>query len=1380
MSLIKITVVENPIAPEIKLEKREAYIPNQSAYVYANNLLKLSGYHPEEFCVLYNGKVFAAEEIKELIPYPNTHIIVVPNIEGGSGGSDSKKVLSTIVMIAIMYVAPQAGAWASNMTGAAGLATTAASTWTFWGYMAAATVMYAGSALASHINPGPKKQKAASPTYSWDGIQPLIGQGQPLPIILGKERCAGIPIAKHVITDGTKQYYNLLISAGEGPCDYTGNGEDNNCTGITNIKINGNPINNFRGVTVYKRAGLNNQSVIPNFENTRLDQQIGVELKYDNEWHTFTTLSNVGSGLELTFTMPALYDQEYKGTRRWENEVHIEIEYRQTGTDTWNRYYGGQRYLARKYSHYRIEPGQNDFPLSVGESIYLVVNGELILTRVLETGVDHIGRLWYEVDTYVSSDIREIEKRVSYCSIAGKYTSAVYRRYQINAGTVGQYDVRCRCVYKYAYGDEDVHTIYWSKLSHVVYDDFIHPNEILISIQALASEQISGNDLLVTFDLQRSNVLVYVPNDPVTAPYGEGTYQLKPANNPGWQSYWLNHRVYKFEDPNALGTFEYIVRGVTANKMRYNDFKKWADFCTTNGITCNIYLDTKDMTVEEALQYIEEIGRGRVRPHGTRIGCYFDGPAEVDGNGDIVPTRVYNVETIGRGSFSEKWVDKTERATALEIQYRDANLDYAWTSVVVPADGLNSNQMNAKVTKIELPGCTSRTLAWQHGKYRLFLNRTINNSVSIVENITAIDTQLGDIIAIQHSVPDWGKGGRVVSVNGTTVILNKSVTMETGKIYKIKFILEDDTQISREVVCVEGEHTEITLTEGFDNDVLPADYESPGLFSVAGDQTEKLIAGELVVLYHDGEDVLQYITSTIYVVDSNTTLIEVPECPEDIDSVRFAWTMPHEYDFFNFGEVVDNVPIHSKPYRITGFTRHSDQIYSLLGVNYVEFTGATDPPEINYSSLEPIFEVESLAAKEETFLQLDGTLVSQINASWILPVGKAADRFLVYYSEDGGLTWFLGVDTIDTKAIITNVNTGVEYLIRVVVFKELIYSAGVTSQPVLIEGKDTPPSDVKSLTVIQQENILKVTVIPPDDPDLNKFELRVGDLSWETSSYLKQFKDNQTTVDVTQAGTQTFWAKAIDNSGNYSDNAVSFVAAIYPISNKFTIHEEHQDGRNWIPTCMFWDKTGWQIDSVEKLGDLEFFGQMFDIDIHLCDDAEVVLGVVDLGETIIPTNYVETFLSVFAEYDASDKNYLDVDYRTSWDGVNWSEWQPLVNHQFNGRLVQPKLKPRSIDVRTNVNIRGVTVRIDVTAVTETIDFVNVADTGTTRIYLNHRFFNEPMPQLFSYASTGKYCTHEIVGNAIQKDVDGCWYFDIRLWDGDTQIAGKIGGTAKGY
>lgn len=422
-----------------------------------------------------------------------------------------------------------------------------------------------------------------------------------------------------------------------------------------------------------------------------------------------------------------------------------------------------------------------------------------------------------------------------------------------------------------------------------------------------------------------------------------------------------------------------------------------------------------------------------------------------------------------------------------------------------------------------------------------------------------------------------------------------------------------------------------------------------------------------------------------------------------------------------------------------------------------------------------------LILEESTFLNKSGEVINELRITFTPAIAGYPfySHSILQISADGGTTW-MDVGTIfGSGTMVHGVRVGQTYVVRArTVSTTGAMSPGLIKQ-ITIVGKNQPPNNVKGFTVIQQEGTLKVTVVPPPDPDINRYELRVGGVSWETSSYVKQFKDNQTTVDVTQAGVQTFWLKTIDNSGNYAAEAVSFIAEIHPVSNKYTIHEEQQNGQSWQPSCMFRDKGTWQIDSIEKIDDLEFFADIFEGGHTLCDDAEIVLNPVDLGD-MVNGNYVETFLSVFVDYDASDKNYIEIDYRTSYDGDTWSDWLPLINHQFSGRFVQPKIKPRSVDGLTNVGVRGATLRIDVTATTETIDFIDVPAEGTTRVTLKHRFFNTPMPYLFSYTLTGKQCTHEIVGNVISRDENGQWYFDVRLWDGETQIAGRIGGTANGY
>lgn len=1434
--MVNLLIVKNPFDKRAD-RKQVAYVPGHSVfdYIYPQFMLPES-----EIEVFYGGRQLTELQMRSIIVRPDDYIVAMPKIAGG--GDDNKSILLTVASIGLMMVSGVAGNWVTAATSAGKYATAlevakagGMAVWNFWGYAAALGVQVAGGYLLNYYAQKRAKEiEQGSPTYSWDGVQPLIGQGQPVPVVFGTVRAAGQIIAQHVISDGTKQYLNLLIQCAEGPCDYTQNGENENCIGISNIEINNNPLNNYTGITVYKRAGLNNQSVIPNFENTRIEQAINIELKYDSQWHMFTTTGDTGSGIELTFSLPALYDQEYKGTKRWENEIRIEIEYKLHNETNWIRHYNLKRESVRYDSQYRFE-SQHQLPLSIGELIYLVRNGELMPATITATGSHYYYELgyyylyyWYEVNVQVPTDIREIARVLNYDSIAGKHLTAFSHVVRINTGTVGQYDVRCRCIYKYAYGSEDAHTIYWAKLAHVVYDDFTYPNKTLLSIQALANDKISGS-ANVTFELSRSNVWVWVPNNPDLDPWGPGSYQEKPANNPAWAAYWLNHRVYRFYNINT-GQYEFIVRGAPANRMIYSEFKDWADFCTERGIEVNVYIDTIQK-LREAMQIFEDIGRGRVLPKGTKIGCMFDGPAEKDLNGDIVYSQVLNVANIGLDSFSEQWVDVSERATAIEVTFWDKDNEHEKTTMLVPADGLTEGTATGNVTQLTIQASVPRLVAWKYCKYKLRLNNYINNTVNITTSVNAIVSGLGQVIGVQHDVPQWGFGGRVQSATTTTITLDKLVTMETGKIYSALFWLNNDTKIEKIITTVPGETSILTVSEAFVNDTLTAEYVDPTHFQVDGDQTASFIVGQLVQLYHSTGDQTDYVISTVYNSSTLKTIVEITNCPVGLLQARFAWTMPHENDQWLFGPVESGVKKHSRPFKIIGFTRENDLTYRITAVNYEDavYTESETVPNISYGLIEPIFEIDSLSVKEETFQQKDGTLVSQLNISWTVPIGKTADRFLVYYSEDGGLTWFFNTDTIDTKTIITNVKTGMSYLVKVVVVKDLVTSSGIISDPVTIIGKNTMPSDVPSFTLTQSGSTIRITIEEPDDPDIDHYELRLGP-SWENSVHIKNLFLPNDTIPATQEGTQTFWVKAIDYSGLKSANPTKNIIIISGLPPKNIVAERTENLATWQTTGMFYcyQSNCWLIDSQAKIGDFAYFADIFASDggAALRIDAEAILPPLDVGPSIIPEGYFyyspydrqiqlytthdgvnpatlddyvdfwglfaeipvylqppskfETTATVDIDWLQSSNNYISIYYRTSFDGISYNDWHYMENHQFFGRYIQVKLKPGSLDGKTNVRICGCRLAVDVPDVTEKIPVTAVNATGITRVNLINRYWAAPFVKIYSQDTIGKSCTYEIVDGTAKQDVDRSWYFEIRLWDGATQIAGKIYGEVEGY
>lgn len=71
---------------------------------------------------------------------------------------------------------------------------------------------------------------------------------------------------------------------------------------IEDIRINSNPISNYKDVQVDIRLGTNDQTVIPNFNDNFADQSLNYELKSD--WSVQQVQGDACDAIELTIGFP--------------------------------------------------------------------------------------------------------------------------------------------------------------------------------------------------------------------------------------------------------------------------------------------------------------------------------------------------------------------------------------------------------------------------------------------------------------------------------------------------------------------------------------------------------------------------------------------------------------------------------------------------------------------------------------------------------------------------------------------------------------------------------------------------------------------------------------------------------------------------------------------------------------------------------------------------------------------------------------------------------------------------------------------------------------------------------------------------------------------
>ena len=577
-----------------------------------------------------------------------------------------------------------------------------------WRMVTAIAIGMIGGSLVSRLN-RPRidmSNTEQSQTYGWGGTSTLTGQGHPLAITYGSMKSGGVLLSRHIISDGARQYLHLLYCAGEGELQE-----------IRNIRINENPAGNYKDVQIDIRLGTNDQTVIPNFADSYADQQLNYELS--DGWSTHEVQGNQCTGLELTVALPnGLYYSNDSGGMSGTG-VTLEAECRIVGSnEEWLR-----------------------LPLCnvTGTDAFLMRRGGAWVKSLTGAAIDG-----------------------NYGGRIGEATNrGIYRVYRFENLPPGQYTVRMRCAAKDGTSVRHVNRVYWSQLTQIVYDDFVHPGKALIGIRALATEQLSGNDPTVTWVQERSKVYIWNP-------YTK-TYEEQRADNPAWACYDILHQCRKIGG-------RYIVRGEPAERLSYDMFKAWAEQCAAKGYTFNYIYDSA-MQVWEALRYPESVGRGKVIMQGTRFTCVYDYAAQ--------PSQLFTVGNIKQDSFKEEFQGTQGRANVIEISFMNAAKNYERDVLPVFSDDYDASEALATPTQIELMGCTDLKQAYAHGKHALRANKYELRTCTFDAFVDAIACTIGDVILLQHDVTEWGSGGRVVGVKGAAVTLDRTVTMATGKQYRL-------------------------------------------------------------------------------------------------------------------------------------------------------------------------------------------------------------------------------------------------------------------------------------------------------------------------------------------------------------------------------------------------------------------------------------------------------------------------------------------------------------------------------------------------------------------------------------------------------------------
>ena len=332
---IRVVCIENPFHPEQRKIWDAEFVPTEPVRYYIGDITTIDG---ADFAIAVNGQIVADPCLT--FPKDGDIISVAARLHD--------PISATVATWAASFVTE--GLLSTIVYGAVyGL--------TFLG--TAAAIGYGMNALVSALGlieePDHSGMKD-SPTYGWDVLRPTMTEGNPIPIMFGTNKVAGQVINKFVTINTSEadekeapsEYLNLLLAL----CDATTRDASGDLDwgidtdGITDIRINDQPVDNFKDITTYTRKGEKNDALVPEFSEIVTHQAFDIKLPYAEispcDWSS--TIQTDGTAVEkmqiILDAKRGLYHVKESGSPgKVEDFTHtIQVQYRAVGDSGWTDY----------------------------------------------------------------------------------------------------------------------------------------------------------------------------------------------------------------------------------------------------------------------------------------------------------------------------------------------------------------------------------------------------------------------------------------------------------------------------------------------------------------------------------------------------------------------------------------------------------------------------------------------------------------------------------------------------------------------------------------------------------------------------------------------------------------------------------------------------------------------------------------------------------------------------------------------------------------------------------------------------------------------------------------------------------------------------------
>ena len=742
-----------------------------------------------DWVAVESGRVLARAAWHHQLLVPGLEIVVYPRLAKG----DTMKIITGIVFppLGVYWALRSAGlpTWAAGLlTGGVGILV---------------EQMVAGKPGPPNV-PTSSSDLSSSNTYGFSGITNGTRIGAPIPVVYGEHRVGGQLIAAAVRTDADNDVLHLLYAMSEGP--------------VSNVhsqpEINQQPLSNYTGVTTETRDGLNVQPAITIFgDKSAVTFEAATTLT--TSFATYTSIGTNLTGLEVNVLCPSGLFRVHAETGKLINtSVSVEVDYKLASSGTWLTgprvtYTDSRRAALRRTIRVDgLAAGRYDIRIrrTTAES----TNSEVVNT-IQRASITELVNDGY---TYPNTALLAV-KAVATNQLSGGLprVTTILNGMMVKVWTVaGLYRVE-----------------YSRNPAWVVFD--------------MLTNERYGHGRFTWKKLYDTGTITVTNGSANFSGSGTGwtaaTLRKGDVLHAQWMESGLVHGavgiVQTIDYGTQSGTFETGWDGDslagTAYEVRSNDidldsFVEWAAFCdgaVPNGsggfearATCDFVFDADRENIWSAVLRICSIGQASPVKIGNYIRIKIERAAQ--------PVQLFTMANIKTDTFEETFLSLKDRANIFEVQYLNRDTGYGQDVVVLEDPLLITNSEQPRRKTVSGYGVTRSSHAARLARFNRRVNQYVTRTISFEAALEAVTCEPGDVIRFQHDVPQWGYGGRaLIGSTSTTIVLDRSVVIESGKTYEVLVRHADDAVETHAVTTAPGTVSTLTIAGPWNQTPAAAD-----------------------------------------------------------------------------------------------------------------------------------------------------------------------------------------------------------------------------------------------------------------------------------------------------------------------------------------------------------------------------------------------------------------------------------------------------------------------------------------------------------------------------------------------------------------------------